>query len=119
LQPLSEAALVKRLTRMLCDSFSPYDRHLDRERADDLVGGFVREVLGRDSGPSAAGSGHGDRAESAWSMFSVRPDFLTSTGYYSGESEDGLAYFDGGDSDTATLLYRNDLLYLLLTNGSP
>jgi hypothetical protein len=115
----SEAALVERLTWMLCESFSPYDRHLDRERADDLVEGFIREVLGRDSGPRAAASGHGDRSESAWSIFSVRPDVLTSTGCYAGESEEGLAYFDGGDSDTATLLYRNDLLYLLLPNGSP
>lgn len=49
----------------------------------------------------------------------VEPDFLRSTGYYSGEEPLRPAYFDGSNSDSATFIHRDRVCYLLLTNGSP
>jgi hypothetical protein len=108
LDSMTEADFVARLRWMLCEAFSPYLGHREEARADEIIGAFVREVLGSD-----------DRASDQWSFAAVEPDFLPSTEYYTGKPCPDLAYFDGGESDTATLAYRHDVLLLLLTNGSP
>jgi hypothetical protein len=91
---------------MLCEAFSPYRDHCPVEEAEPLVRGFAREVLGAE-GP-------------AWSFADVSPDFLRSTGYFTGqEPPPGPVYFDGGGSDTAPLVHRDRAFHLLLTNGSP
>lgn len=113
------AGFADRLVRMLCDSSSPYRRSLDRERAEGLAGAFIREVLDPGSRPVTGDGVRSDWSRGGWSFFSVRPDFLCSTGYHTGEPPAECAYFDGGDSDTALLFYRDDVFYLLLTNGSP
>jgi hypothetical protein len=79
---------------MLRAAFSPYRHHLDAVSAEAIVYGFF-SWLHHDDG---AVGGH------RWSCWSVRPNFLYDTGYYSQqEPESAAAYFDGGRSDTATL----------------
>lgn len=95
----------RRLRWMLREAFSPYGRRLDDEAAGAVLGPLPEALFGGD--------------EAGWSFCEVRPDFLRGTGYYSGAACAGLAYFDGGESDTATFFYRGDVFYLLLTNGSP
>ncbi len=103
--PLDHAGFLARLRWMLCEAHSPYGRHYPTADAERLVHGFARGLLGAD-GP-------------AWSFAAVSPDFLRSTGYYSGEEPLRPAYFDGGGSDTATFVHRDRTFHLLLTNGSP
>ncbi|NXY98360.1 hypothetical protein HYE82_29105 [Streptomyces sp. BR123] len=103
--PLDAAGFTARLRWMLCEAFSPYGRHFAAPEAERLVGEFTRQLLGR--------SGR------AWLFAAVEPDFLRSTGYFSGEEPLRPAYFDGGDCDTATFIHRDQVCYLLLTNGSP
>ncbi|MGW3208368.1 hypothetical protein [Streptomyces sp. NPDC001135] len=103
--PLDPAGFLARLRWMLCEAFSPYGHHYPAADAERLVRGFARELLGAD-GP-------------AWSFAAVSPDFLRSTGYYSGEEPQPPVYFDGSGSDTATFVHRDRSFYLLLTNGSP
>jgi hypothetical protein len=103
--PLRYAGFVARLRWMLCEAFSPYGHHCSSADAEQLVRDVVHELLGQDG--------------SAWLFASVEPDFLRSTGYYSGEEPLRPAYFDGSDSDTATFIHRDRVCYLLLTNGSP
>ncbi|GAA2523329.1 hypothetical protein [Streptomyces longisporus] len=103
--PLDHAGFLARLRWMLCEAFSPYGHHYPAADAERLVRGFARELLGAES-PS-------------WSFATVSPDFLRSTGYYSGEEPQPPAYFDGGGSDTATFIYHGSTVHLLLTNGSP
>ncbi|WP_405767094.1 hypothetical protein OG539_19430 [Actinacidiphila glaucinigra] len=103
--PLSYAGFLARLRWMLSEAFSPYEHHCSPADAEQLVRDFALELLGQD------GSG--------WLFASVEPDFLRSTGYYSGEEPLRPAYFDGSDSDTTTLIHRDRVCYLLLTNGSP
>lgn len=103
--PLDHAGFLARLRWMLREAFSPYDQHHPAADAERLVRDFARELLDAD-GP-------------AWSFAAVSPDFLRSTGYYGGEEPEPSAYFDGSDSDTATLVHRDRAFYLLLTNGSP
>ncbi|MBC6459171.1 hypothetical protein [Actinomadura sp. HBU206391] len=119
LDRLDAAGFADRLVWMLCDSSSPYRRHLGRERAKGLVEAFMREVLDPGSRPVTGDGARSDWSRTGWSFVSVRPDFLCSTGYHTGEPPEDPAYFDGGDSDTASLFYRDDVFYLLLTNGSP
>ncbi|MEU8660474.1 hypothetical protein [Actinoplanes philippinensis] len=94
-----------RLLWMLCDSFSPYRKHLTPAEAEPIVDSFLSLL-----------AGGGD-----WTYWDANPDFLPSTGYYShvDPPPGTTAYFDGGDSDTATFLCRGDEVILLLTNGSP
>ncbi|MFC9930948.1 hypothetical protein [Streptomyces sp. NPDC127190] len=103
--PLGHAGFLARLRWMLCEAFSPYGHHYPAADAERLVRGFLRELLGAD-GP-------------AWSFAAVSPDFMRSTGYYSGEEPQLPVYFDGSGSDTATLVHRDHIFHLLLTNGSP
>ncbi|MFE1174190.1 hypothetical protein [Streptomyces sp. NPDC058773] len=103
--PLDRAGFLARLRWMLCEAFSPYGHHYPAAEAEWLVRGFARKLLGAD-GP-------------AWSFAAVSPDFLRSTGYYSGEEPQWPAYFDGSGSDTVTFIYRDRTFHLLLTNGSP
>ncbi|WP_405915249.1 hypothetical protein [Streptomyces sp. NBC_00728] len=103
--PLDHGGFLARLRWMLCAAFSPYNHHFPAADAELLVRGFARELFGAD-GP-------------AWSFAAVSPDFLRSTGYYSGEEPLRPVYFDGGDSDTATFVHRDRTFHLLLTNGSP
>ncbi|MCZ1008156.1 hypothetical protein [Streptomyces lydicus] len=103
--PLRHAAFLARLRWMLCEAFSPYGHHRSPALAEQLVRDFVHELLGQDG--------------STWRFTSVKPDFLRSTGYYSGEEPLHPVYFDGSDSDTATFIHRGLVCYLLLTNGSP
>ncbi|MGW2491429.1 hypothetical protein ACWCV9_30005 [Streptomyces sp. NPDC001606] len=103
--PLDHAGFLARLRWMLCEAFSPYGHHYPAADAERLVRGFLRELLGAD-GP-------------AWSFAAVSPDFMRSTGYYSGEEPQLPVYFDGSGSDTATLVHRDHTFHLLLTNGSP
>ncbi|MFF7977462.1 hypothetical protein [Streptomyces sp. NPDC007905] len=103
--PLDHAGFLARLRWMLCEAFSPYGHHYPAADAEQLVHGFARELLGAD-GPS-------------WSFAAVSPDFLGSSGYYSGEEPQRPAYFDGSGSDTATFVHRGRNFHLLLTNGSP
>ncbi|MEU6331785.1 hypothetical protein ABZ851_31610 [Streptomyces sp. NPDC047049] len=103
--PLDHAGFLARLRWMLCEAFSPYGHHYPAAEAERLVRGFARELLGAD-GP-------------AWSFAAVSPDFLRSTGYYSGEEPQWPVYFDGSGSDTVTFVYRERTFHLLLTNGSP
>ncbi|WP_091663611.1 hypothetical protein [Micromonospora auratinigra] len=105
LTELGRTGFRARLTWMLCGPVSPYRRQLDPAVADVVVGGFLN-WLERDGG--------------GWSYWSVRPDFLYDTGYHrGGEPESDAAYFEGGRGDTASYLYRADVLLLLLTNGAP
>ncbi|WP_049573068.1 hypothetical protein [Nonomuraea sp. SBT364] len=99
-----------RLRWMLQRAFSPYGRHLDDERAEAVLGPLPEALFG------AAGAAPG---QEEWSFCDVRPDFLRSTGYYTGEPCPESAYFDGGPSDTATFFYSGEVFHLLLTNGSP
>lgn len=118
LHPMTETDFLARLKWMLCEAFSPYRGHLMETRADEIIGACVCEVFGTGD----QGSRHAitiERALCGWSFAAVEPDFLPSTEYYTGKDCPDLAYFDGGNSDTATLAYRNDVLLLLLTNGSP
>lgn len=101
--PLDFAELQDRLRWMLCDSFSPYARRCTKTIADQLVTAFIRRVLE----PSPAD----------WCLHAVEPNFLWSSGYYTGDPDFG--YFDGGENDSATLMHRGNIAYLLLTNGSP
>jgi hypothetical protein len=111
LTELSEAGLHARLSWMLSESFSPYQRHLASAQAGALVSDFLRWLHQPDLGSGEF---------SDWSYWSVRPDFLPTTGYYTGDqSPPGTAYFDGGPNDTATYMYRDRVLMLLLTNGCP
>lgn len=103
--PLDRAGFLVRLRWMLREAPSPHNRHDPAVYTELLVEGFVRELLGAD-GP-------------AWSFAAVSPDFLRSTGYYSGEEPSRPVYFDGGGSDTATFVHRDRTFHLLLTNGSP
>ncbi|MEU6772408.1 hypothetical protein [Streptomyces sp. NPDC046759] len=103
--PLDHAGFLARLRWMLCGAFSPYGHHYPAADAERLVRSFARELLGTDG--------------LAWSFATVSPDFLPSTGYYSGEEPQPPAYFDGSGSDTATFVHRDHTFHLLLTNGSP
>lgn len=104
--PLDHAGFLARLRWMLCEAFSPYNHHYPADEAEPLVLGFARELLGENG--------------QSWSFADVSPDFLRSTEYaVCQEPPPGPVYFDGGDSDTATLLHRDRTVHLLLTNGSP
>ncbi|MFK0259461.1 hypothetical protein [Streptomyces sp. NPDC090445] len=103
--PLDATGLTARLRWMLCEAFSPYGRHVAATEAERLAGEFARHLLGR--------------PDRAWLYASVEPDFLRSTGYFSGEEPLWPVYFDGGGSDTATFIHRDRVCHLLLTNGSP
>ncbi|CAG6395074.1 conserved hypothetical protein [Actinacidiphila cocklensis] len=106
MSPLDHAGFLARLRWMLCEAFSPYRHHYPAKEAEPLVRAFDRELLGA----------HGP----AWSFAAISPDFLRSTGYYSGEEEPlKPVYFDGGDSDTVTFIHRDRTFHMLLTNGSP
>ncbi|MFJ8628631.1 hypothetical protein ACIRD3_38110 [Kitasatospora sp. NPDC093550] len=105
LTPLTHAGLRTRLRWMLTEAPSPYGRHSSPADADRSVSAFTRALLGP-NGPR-------------WSCAAVTPDFLRSTGYRTDEVPRHPAYFDGGPSDTATLIHRGHTLHLLLTNGSP
>lgn len=100
---LDPSQLRARFLGMLCDSFSPFGRRRISQQADGLVSTFIRRLLA----PSP----------DEWCLHSVEPNFLWSTGYYADRLDFG--YFDGGDNDSATLMHRQDIAYLLLTNGSP
>ncbi|MFE6844649.1 hypothetical protein [Streptomyces sp. NPDC057686] len=117
LEPMDETAFLARLRWMLCGAFSPYRGHLDEERAEETIGAFLREVFDPDHRP--ASSREPQRLLHGWSFAAVKPDFLPSTEYYTGKPCPDPAYFDGGESDTATLAYRDEIFFLLLTNGSP
>ncbi|MER7469036.1 hypothetical protein [Streptomyces sp. NPDC097981] len=65
-----------------------------------------------------AGGGDGV-TEQGWGFASVEPDFLRSSEYYTDELPLHPVYFDGSESDTATLFHRGSVFHLLLTNGSP
>ena len=101
--PLNLSELQNRFRWMLCDSFSPYARRYTKAIADQLVTAFINRALE----PSPAD----------WCLHAVEPNFLWSTGYYTDNPDFG--YFDGGENDSATLMHRGDVAYLLLTNGSP
>lgn len=103
--PLDRAGFTARLRWMLCGAFSPYRKHLTAPDAERLVRDFTGRL------PEGDGPG--------WRFASVTPDFLRSTCYYSDEEPLWPAYFDGGDSDTATFAHRDHTGYLLLTNGCP
>ncbi|MEV7521020.1 hypothetical protein [Streptomyces sp. NPDC091371] len=105
ISPLDHAGFLARLRWMLCEAFSPYGKHYAASDAEPLVREFAEQLLGPDG--------------STWQFGSVEPDFLRSTGYYSGEEPLRPVYFDGDDSDTATFVHRDRVCYLLLTNGSP
>lgn len=119
MEPMNEAGFLARLRWMLCEAYSPHRGHLEEERAVETIGAFLREAFGTGSRlPSSRGTAeqpflHG------WSFAAVKPDFLPSTEYYTAKPCPDLAYFDGGESDSATLAYRDDVFFLLLTNGSP
>lgn len=100
---LDPAQLRARFLAMLCDSFSPYGRRRTSEQADGLVAAFTRRLL--------------EPSLDQWCLHSVEPNFLWSTGYYTDRPDFG--YFDGGNNDSATLMHREDIAYLMLTNGSP
>ncbi|MEU5211801.1 hypothetical protein [Streptomyces sp. NPDC020742] len=102
---LGHREFLARLRWMLCEAYSPYDKHYAEPEAGKLVSDFADELL--------------DGGGSGWTFASVEPDFLRSTGYFSGEAPLPPVYFDGGDSDTATFFHRDRICYLLLTNGSP
>ena len=101
--PLDLTELQDRFRWMLCHSFSPYARRYTKTVTDQLVTAFVSRALE----PSPAD----------WCLHAVEPNFLWSTGYYTDNPDFG--YFDGGENDSATLMHRGDVAYLLLTNGSP
>ncbi|UNO42952.1 hypothetical protein [Streptomyces sp. MST-110588] len=103
--PLSRTEFVARLGWMLCEAFSPYRRHYTKSDAEKLVRDVTHQLLGQDDCP--------------WLFASVEPDFLRSSGYFSGEEALRPVYFDGSDSDTATFIHGGHVCYLLLTNGSP
>ncbi|MBA0053920.1 hypothetical protein E0L36_24625 [Streptomyces sp. AJS327] len=105
LHPLDHAGFLDRLRWMLREAFSPYHGHYPAAEAEPLVHDFARALLGTD-GPS-------------WSFAAISPDFLRDSGYHTGEEPQEPVYFDGGASDTATLVHRHHTLHLLLTNGSP
>ncbi|MDF4248916.1 hypothetical protein [Streptomyces sp. WMMB303] len=105
IRPLDGPGLLASLEWMLCRAPSPYRQHCSAADADRLVRSAVHELLGPDP--------------SSWGFGSVEPDFLRSSGYFSGEEPLRPVYFDGGDADTATLLHRDRTCCLLLTNGSP
>ncbi|SCF00363.1 hypothetical protein GA0074695_2806 [Micromonospora viridifaciens] len=110
LTELGMAGFRVRLSWMLRTAFSPYRRHLGAAHADKVIDEFLN-WLDHDR-PGADGEG--------WSCWSVRPDFMYLTGYYSDQPpQSDAAYFDAGPNDTATYLHRGDILMLLLTNGSP
>ncbi|MFE3195424.1 hypothetical protein ACFXHA_40925 [Nocardia sp. NPDC059240] len=104
--PMSASEFETRLIWMLCTAFSPYGRHRTAGQARELIRDFERQLFG----PSPAD----------WSFVAVQPNFLASTHYY--DRQDGgssPAYFDGGPNDSASFVFRGDIFYFLLTNGSP
>ncbi|MEU3192189.1 hypothetical protein ABZ686_16495 [Streptomyces sp. NPDC006992] len=105
IRPLDGPGLLARLEWMLCRAPGPGRRHCSEADARRLVRSAVHELLGADP--------------CAWQFGSVEPDFLRSSGYFSGEEPLRPVYFDGGDADTATLLHHDRICCLLLTNGSP
>lgn len=105
LGPLDRAGFTARLEWMLCGAPSPYDLHYAPADAAPLVRDFADQLLGQGG--------------SAWRFASVEPDFLRTSGYFSGEEPLRPVYFDGSESDTATFIHRGRVCYLLLTNGSP
>ena len=109
---LSEAEFGGRLRHLLTEAFSPYRHHVSPRRADELAERFLDWLY--------AGRPVRARQYASWSFCNVRPNFLQCTGCYINDPDppDG-AYFDGGDTDTATFIYRNDIFLLLLTNGCP
>jgi hypothetical protein len=112
LQELSESAFVARLRWMLMEAFSPYRRHLSAPRADEVIDGFLLWLNTQQP--------HGEHGREPWSFCDVHPNFLRSTGYYvNAPGTAQTTYFDGGPSDTATLIHGRTLILLLLTNGSP
>lgn len=105
---MDASAFEARLTWMLCTANSPYRHHRTASQASELIHKFQRQVFQ----PSTAD----------WSFVAAQPDFLTSTGYYSVHPEDTgsyPAYFDGGPNDSASFIFRGNIFYFLLTNGSP
>lgn len=112
-------AFTARLRWMLREAPSPYRRHLGEEHAQDLIGALFRDLFGPLSWPLATPMAQRCWAEARWSFYTLRPDFLRSTEYYTGKPCPDLAYFDGGAADTAMFFYQDDVFYLLLTNGSP
>ena len=111
LSEVSEAGFRDLLHWMLREAFSPYQHHLDAPHAEAVIDTFM-DWLHHDATPSVG--------DEAWAVWSARPDFLYTSGYYSNEPPlTDAAYFDGGSNDTATFLHRGDVLMLLLTNGSP
>ncbi|MFI7358517.1 hypothetical protein ACIBTP_31895 [Streptomyces avidinii] len=102
---LAPTDFAARLRWMLCEAPSPYGRHFTTPEADRLAGEFALHLPGRPGSP--------------WQFASVEPDFLRSTGYFTGEEPLRPAYFDGGTSDTATFIHAGHVCHLLLTNGCP
>lgn len=101
--PLDFSELQDRFRWMLCHSFSPYARRYTKPVADQLVTAFINRAL--------------EPPPADWCLHAVEPNFLWSTGYYTDNPDFG--YFDGGENDSATLMHRGNVAYLLLTNGSP
>lgn len=115
LDPIDAVGMAAHLQWMLTGACSPYRRHLEEDRARDLVSGFLRQVLGPAAG-SCPGGPMG--TEDRWEFCTVRPDFLRHMDEYVDEPHQP-AYFEGCESaDTATFFYRDEVFCLLLTNGA-
>lgn len=130
---VSVLSFAERLHWMLRTAFSPYQTHVSEEQAQVLIPAFLAELFGRrtwngDSRP-AAGEwvGPPDWIRHPWAFYDVRPDFLhvgpsdrDETEGEAGEDRPStLPYFAGFSSDSCTFFYREDVFYLLLTNGAP
>jgi len=118
LAPLDTPGLAARLRWMLTRAPSPYCRHLDDEHARDLVNGFLRQVFGPGGHSPPTGPGGPAGTTTPWEYYALRPDFLKAIDEGT-EEPFQPTYFEGRTTDTATLFYRYEVFYLLLTNGAP
>lgn len=122
---MSIIGLAERLHWMLRLCFSPYSTHIGEPEAYALIKDFFEEIFGAwdfDQKPENW-IGFPYWVKSDWTFYDVAPYFLYSTEY--GENNPPpdeiyeIAYFDGWNSDTCTLFFKDDIFYMLLTNGSP
>jgi hypothetical protein len=122
LTSMNEYTFAERIDWMLTTAFSPYRTHISESRAQEVIRDFFWEVFAPESWPLEQSSTRRYWGEHAWLFYDVAPNFLHSTGYFNAPEEyepSDFAYFDGGEADTCTFFYRDDIFYLLLTNGSP
>ena len=120
---MDEGQFAKRLCWILREAFSPYDIHMTEKQAQELIRDFFWEVFGPESWPLDDPFAQAYWSAHPWFFSAVQPDFLHSIEEEENEAQEEdiflFVYFEGGtESDTCTIFYQADILYLFLTSGS-